>query len=581
VEQRRFLTFLLLSILVWMFFNALFGRRQPADNQPPAPVGAAGQPAEGPAAAAAVAADLPQIAELETEVAFATLGSLDPESGYRMLVTFNSAGASVQRAELSSKQYLDQDDRAGYLGELELDPVDGGLRVQVVGPGTPAAAAGIRVGDILVAARIGDNELPALNSPAAFASLLAESRPEQEITLQVRRGEAAPQAMTATLKRRPFAVVRTEIENFRSREDDLPQGFVDRPSFLLKLSSLGDKKFDSPDLKRIAASLAEGKAVTPLEQQQLEFANRIATLLEQGNWQLNRPNDTTVEFTRPIGELGLTMVKRYTLAPVPAESRGQENFPGYHLQLEIELRNVSAEPLLVSYRLDGPTGMTTEGWWYAHKISRTWSTAGLRDVVVRFDGRPVVQLSASAIAEGDVEPMGEGNALAFAGVDGQYFSAIVIPQKTTADDPWIETTEGVLIGPRLDPELPSTYNNVTSRLTRKAVELPANGSHADSFQIFLGPQAARVAGSISARRQSVQFALRRRLLRLANLRRRRTGDARRSPLLLWHRRQLWRCRHHADGPRSRLHVSTQLEADAKHGPHAGAETGDGPDHGKI
>ena len=49
-----------------------------------------------------------------------TLGSADPQSGYRQLVTFVTTGAAVQRVELNSPQYLDQEDRSGYLGQLDL-----------------------------------------------------------------------------------------------------------------------------------------------------------------------------------------------------------------------------------------------------------------------------------------------------------------------------------------------------------------------------------------------------------------------------------------------------------------------------
>ena len=495
MDQRRFLTFLLVSLLVWVAFQSLFAPRQPP-NQPPV----AGQPgAEVPpvdgkdqevANDAAVAGELPALAELDAPASLATLGSLNPETGYRMLITVTSVGGAVKRAELSSSQFLDQDDQRGYLGELELTPTEGGLRVQVVGDGTPAEKAGLEVGDVIVAASFGKSELPTINSVVELEKLLAESKQGQQLALEVRRGEEPTQSRTVTLARRPFAVVRPEIENFQMRGNETPPEFVDRPSFLLMLSGLGDKKFEGPDINNIATLLEQKKPIKPLEQQQLEFARRLATLLEQGQWKLSRPNESSVEFTRQIDELGLALVKRYTLTPVPADSRGLENYPGYHLQLDVEIRNTSEEPQIVSYRLDGPTGMPTEGWWYAHKISRhRWfAAAGLRDVVVRFDGLPVAQFDGPKVAEGDVDPMGEGNALAFAGVDGQYFSAILIPGKVAKEDAWIDTTEAIRVGAKLDPAMPATYNNVTCRLTRRAVAIAPGASQTDSFQVFLGPK---------------------------------------------------------------------------------------------
>ena len=71
-----------------------------------------------------------------------SLGSLDPDSGYDMLVTLNNAGGTVERVELNSSRYHELDDRSGYLGHLAIsDDPDSGVRVDVVGDGTPAALA--------------------------------------------------------------------------------------------------------------------------------------------------------------------------------------------------------------------------------------------------------------------------------------------------------------------------------------------------------------------------------------------------------------------------------------------------------
>ena len=53
----------------------------------------------------------------------------------------------------------------------------------------------------------------------------------------------------------------------------------------------------------------------------------------------------------------------------------------------------------------------------------------------------------SQIAKGKVAPMGDGQALAYAGVDGQYFSAMLLPQIAALDDVWFDTTEAVVVGP--------------------------------------------------------------------------------------------------------------------------------------
>ncbi|MEP2307271.1 MAG: preprotein translocase YidC, partial [Rhodopirellula bahusiensis] len=75
---------------------------------------------------------------------WSTLGSMDPASGYVMLVTLNSRGGGIERIELTERKengrlkYRRVDVRSGYLGYLAADPAatDLGIRVNVVGPGT-------------------------------------------------------------------------------------------------------------------------------------------------------------------------------------------------------------------------------------------------------------------------------------------------------------------------------------------------------------------------------------------------------------------------------------------------------------
>ena len=108
--------------------------------------------AEKPAAKAEKAAPAIQAApEPAAPEQWVTLGSADDADPYRMLVTLTNKGAAVARIELSSPRYCDIDDRSGYLGHLVMDSTlhGDGCPVQVVGPGTPAAEAGLKPGDVI------------------------------------------------------------------------------------------------------------------------------------------------------------------------------------------------------------------------------------------------------------------------------------------------------------------------------------------------------------------------------------------------------------------------------------------------
>jgi YidC/Oxa1 family membrane protein insertase len=480
-QRRDFIAFLMLSVAVMLLFNVLLPPPQP--DQPAAP-GAAQKAGEGDAPeradaeqgnqlaeqppVVAAADELPQVAAADVATQFFTLGSLDPESGYRMLVTLSNTGASVRRAEMTSPRYRDQHDRSGYLGELELAPVDGGLKVQVVGPGTPAAEAGIVVGDVIVG--VGHPRTNEIRTFIDFNAALSDTEPGQQITLEIRRGGAEPQPITVKeLIWRPFAVVRPEIENYQMRNSEPPSNFDDPASFLVSLYALNGKSLEAED------------------------AERVAKLLRNGNWEVAESDVQSVTFRRRLPELNLELIKRYTLEPAPAGERGlsdHPDHPSYDMQLDIELRNTANAKQTVAYRLDGPTGMPLEGWWYAHKISRSrwFGAAGLRDVVVRFDGHQVTQLDAPEIAEGDVSPMGDGEALSYAGVDGQYFAAVLIPVRNELGDVWFDTVEAIVAGTPLDPRTSTTYANVTCRLSRRALDLAPGAVHRDSYQVFLGPK---------------------------------------------------------------------------------------------
>jgi len=100
-----------------------------------------------------------QKARESVEPRFVTLGSLDPNDPYRMLVTLTNRGAALTRVELNELSYADNQDSSGYLGQIVVDESLAwnesslglsGVRAQVVGKGSPAERAGIKRGDLIV-----------------------------------------------------------------------------------------------------------------------------------------------------------------------------------------------------------------------------------------------------------------------------------------------------------------------------------------------------------------------------------------------------------------------------------------------
>ncbi len=211
------------------------GEKQPAVEQvaerpnPPEPKPAQAlqaektKPSEKPAAPLAEKPRTkPELAETQVADSWLTLGSADPASPYRMLVTFTNRGAAIRRIELNHHRFRDLEDRRGYLGQVigSEGAAGSGVVVQVVGPGTPAAEAGVKVGDIIQA--VGPKQVSAA---LGLEDVLDGTKPGQVVTLTLLR-DGQKLEIPATLSRRPLEIIRPEAEA--------------PPSFLMTLTQIDD-----------------------------------------------------------------------------------------------------------------------------------------------------------------------------------------------------------------------------------------------------------------------------------------------------------------------------------------------------
>lgn len=381
-----------------------------------------------------------------------TLGSGDPTQPYRMLVTLTNRGAAVERIELNSPRFHDIEDRGGYLGHLEGALPQGrrGCRVRVVGPGTPADRAGLKPGDVVT-----DIEGETIGGPLELLQAVRKHDPEETIELAVeRRGKQ--QNLNVTLARRPLEVVR-------------PEG-KDPLSFLLTLESIDDAIIDKDE--------DELPGLT----------------LRTGNWTVQRDprKPDQVAFEWMLDEQHLKIVKSYSLDPLPQNQQDDLNAPAYHLNLHVEIVNTGDGAKTVAYRLDGPTGLPLEGWWYAYssKIGHEWTNSpGVRDVVLGYveEKFKYRQVMASRLAEDKPPPPYDKPSLMYAGVDAQYFASVLIPKM---DQQPVKFTEVVPIrvGPVPDDKYRKKLVDVSCRLISQPLKLKPNEKFGQDFQIFAGPK---------------------------------------------------------------------------------------------
>ena len=247
---------------------------------------------------------------------YITLGSVDPTSGHRMLVTFTNVGAAVVRLELSNPRYRDLDDKSGYLGHLlGEDDSTGGVRVNAVGAGTPAATAqceghpnGLRgptftvdangvaavsiKGDLIVGingATISSNDELELE--------LSKTKPGQTATVDVDRG-GRRLTFTTTLTDRPLEVIRPEPLGLEEEES--------HPlSFLTTFSRIGERTIalGKNEIAGLPSMHNEGWATKVNEaNHSVEFSRRL----------------TATELKEIGGSGSLELVKRYRL-PTPGD----------------------------------------------------------------------------------------------------------------------------------------------------------------------------------------------------------------------------------------------------------------------
>ncbi|MEX2112782.1 MAG: YidC/Oxa1 family insertase periplasmic-domain containing protein [Pirellulales bacterium] len=434
---------------------------QAADAEP-APAEAEGQAQPDDAAQEAAAAkpedDAAPPAPATIESQRLSLGSGDPASPFRMLVYLTNDGAAIERLEMNSPQYLDLEDRSGYLGYLS--PADaskrGGAVVRVVGAGSPAAAAGLEPGDVITA--LGKQKI---DSAASLTAALAPTKPGASIELTVLRGDAT-KTLQATLTRQPLAVIRPEFET--KPIASVANGKHDPLSFLMTL-----EQFDE---KLLGDSAEELRDVD----------------LRRGAWEIVSANEVVARFRKKLPALGLELTKTYRLAQAPADESGDNDYPAYSLLLDVAVTNVSDKAHDVAYQLDGPTGLPTEGSWYAIKVSRSWGSAGLRDIIARFEGGATTQVTPAAIAAEDFDTSWSNNPLDYIAVDAQYFSVALVPKAAKADEVWFSRVKPIRVGAVPDDKALIKMTDISFRLTSETAELAPGASIEHGFQIFAGPK---------------------------------------------------------------------------------------------
>ena len=246
---------------------------------------------------------------------------------------------------------------------------------------------------------------------------------------------------------------------------------------------------------------------------QLEQAGQT---LETANWKLvgtdenEKGSSATFEYEAP--DKSLRIRKTYSLPKLnltgkELEKAWRDDASFYTLQVAIEMTNLSDKPKSVEYEMQGPVGVLLENQEHTSKY---------RDIHIEFiDGTKGETTAAGTVKKyvdeveeekGQTLPQKEQfdflreekewtSAFRYAGVDVQFFAALIAPLDDRPDDvrsdvstKWIERTFPVLI--LTDPVEPR-MSDVSIRMASNPVVLQPKGagdSVTHKFAFFVGPK---------------------------------------------------------------------------------------------
>ena len=426
-----------------------------------------------------------------------TLGSMNPESDYRMLITFTNQGAAPCRIELNTPQYRDVQQLSGSLGQIVADQrladeSGDGVVIQVVGHGTPADKFDLKVGDKIVEITLQNRNLgkPETIAVKEFSNLrdaLLNTKPNDFVDLIVER-EGNKIEQRIQLGQYPMDLIRPESVPKNYDEFRLMGGLrgveeqSNQLSFLTTLQQIDDRQLDLPESQKRDNSGQRGMIPPdPTLENELD-----GVALRNECWEIVSSSENEVVFKRAIPQWNIEVIKTYRLQKKDEADAQFKVGAGYELTLNIAVKNLDTKAHIIAYQLDGPTGLPLEGGWYAMKMGPEFGTYGIRDLVVRLHGNKSRVVSHNVIHTDKVTQPWSDISPEYIGVDSLFFQCTLKTDSSAADGAWHSKIFPIRVGTKNTDWIRLT--DVSYRMWSKSEELQPNEEINHTYTIFAGPK---------------------------------------------------------------------------------------------
>lgn len=231
--------------------------------------------------------------------------------------------------------------------------------------------------------------------------------------------------------------------------------------------------------------------------------------LETIHWKLESSSRTEVVFSIVSPDQTFQLTKTYRLKPVTAEQLSlatREDQASHVIEMDLTVSNLSAETQILTYELQGPVGVLLENRAHTRKYRDvklefnsdsegiTLTPGELRDLEEEHreaaleNGRKLTQRQVVDLIR---QKDGWTEDIRYAGIDVQFFAALVSPVRAEGEEDWVDRAYPVMI---TEDKSDIRLSDVSVRLVTQKMELRARGKKNESvthtWQLFVGPKYA-------------------------------------------------------------------------------------------